>query len=900
VSLWKRLFDSKSRAKKRFTRLNEQAVQLHQRGEYGQAIEVATQACDLARQRLGETSQSFVASLNNLAALYQAVGDYALAEPLYRQALEILRSLLGEEDQDYATLLNNLGELYHLMGDYDTASSCYQEALEIRRKVWGEEHPDVAGSLNNLARLQAAMGELEAAEPLYRQALDIRRKVLGEEHPDYATSLNNLALVYQAMGRYDAAKPLFEQALEIRRRAQGEEHPHFAASLNTLAGLHTGMGDYSTAEPLIEQALEIRRKALGKDHPSVAASLGNRAGLYMAVGHEGLATRFMTDGHEDLAIISMKEAVAVQDRMIGQVFSIGSESQRMAYLKTLQVSFYKFLSLIYQCPAGSAEAAQAGVDLVLRRKAMGAEALAAQRDAVLGGRYPDLQPQLRALTILRAQIAQKTMDGPGPEGPEAHQQLLAEWKARQERLEADLARKIPEMNLERKLRAADRQAVASALPEGAALVEFVRFHVYDFGAVPARGEVRWKAARYLAFVLPAGEPDSVEMVDLGEAERIEQMIATFRTAVIGEAESRDVYRPALAPARPVTSNGTALRALVFDPLVAALGGRERLFLAPDGDLTRLPFEVLPMDDGRHLIDEYCISYLSTGRDVLRFGALATGQPGDPLVAADPDFDLGLGAGGEPRPAKAAGVRGQQSRDLKRDRRPFDPLGDARVEGRRIARMLGVEPLLGKDVVEGRVKAWRSPRILHIATHGFFLPDQKQDPGGDQLDAWAVGEPLDSGMSRLAVAGLENPLLRSGLALAGANIWLRGDPLPVEAEDGILNGVDVTGLDLVDTDLVVLSACQTGLGEVRAGEGVFGLRRAFALAGAKTLVMSLWKVPDAETGELMEAFYRGVLEGQPRADALRAAQRAMKESKPDPFYWGAFICQGDPGPLPQGR
>jgi CHAT domain-containing protein len=146
--------------------------------------------------------------------------------------------------------------------------------------------------------------------------------------------------------------------------------------------------------------------------------------------------------------------------------------------------------------------------------------------------------------------------------------------------------------------------------------------------------------------------------------------------------------------------------------------------------------------------------------------------------------------------------------------------------------------------------------------------------------------------------LENPLLRSGLALAGANTWSRAGLLPAEAEDGILTAEDVSGLDLLATELVVLSACETGLGEVRVGEGVFGLRRAFILAGTKSLIMSLWKVPDQQTQELMGDFYRRILSGQPRADALREAQLAMKARYPQPYYWGAFICQGDPGPLLQ--
>ncbi|MCI0418957.1 MAG: CHAT domain-containing protein, partial [Acidobacteria bacterium] len=268
------------------------------------------------------------------------------------------------------------------------------------------------------------------------------------------------------------------------------------------------------------------------------------------------------------------------------------------------------------------------MELVSRRKAIEAEALAAQRDAVLGGKYPALQPQLRELTTMRIQIAQKILAGPGREGLSPHQQLLAGWNAQREKLEAELTRQVPEMNLERKLRAADCQAVTLALPERVALVEFVHFNVFDFNAIPARGESQWKPTRYLAFVLPAEEPDKLQMIDLGEAAPIDQMIATFRAEIIGEAESRGRRDLGALPSKPVgepsTTDGTTLRAALFDPLLRATGNRKRLLLAPDGDLTRLPFEVLPTHDGRHLIDDYQISYLSTGRDVLRFGAASSG------------------------------------------------------------------------------------------------------------------------------------------------------------------------------------------------------------------------------------------------------------------------------------
>ncbi len=330
---------------------------------------------------------------------------------------------------------------------------------------------------------------------------------------------------------------------------------------------------------------------------------------------------------------------------------------------------------------------------------------------------------------------------------------------------------------------------------------------------------------------------------------------------------------------------------MFDSLLPALGGCKRLLVAPDGDLTRLPFQVLPTRDGGRLIDEYHISYLGAGRDLLRFRVPNSGRPREPLVIADPDLDLGEKAVIE------APTAGRLSRDFDLRTLHFEQLPGTRVEGEQIAKMLGVRAWLGTAALEASLKACRSPRILHLATHGFFLPDQKRDLNedrGQQLSSF--GAASGNHPNRMLAAGLENPLLRSGLALAGANTWCRGGSLPPAAEDGLLTAEDVSGLDLLDTELVVLSACETGLGEVRTGEGVFGLRRAFVLAGTKGLVMSLWKVPDQETCKLMEDFYAGILKpGQSRAEALRAAQLAMKEKEDyrDPLYWGAFIYEGDP-------
>ena len=276
----------------------------------------------------------------------------------------------------------------------------------------------------------------------------------------------------------------------------------------------------------------------------------------------------------------------------------------------------------------------------------------------------------------------------------------------------------------------------------------------------------------------------------------------------------------------------------------------------------------------YVIDEFEVSYLTTGRDAVRFTMHPTPAAAPPVVVAAPEFNLGaLTASGTER---------------------FRSLSGALAEGEHIANLLHVSPITGAEAVEQRIKQLRSPHIFHIATHGFFLQDIMQTEPHQQValltSFGTKTDPLTS-ISRIA-----NPLLRSGLALAGANAWLGGAELPPEAEDGLLTAEDVTGMDLRHTELTVLSACETGLGEAHFGEGVLGLRRAFVIAGSKTLVMSLWKVPDEQTSEMMIDFYRRLLDGASRTEALRQSQLSMRKRYPTPFYWGAFICQGEPGQL----
>jgi CHAT domain-containing protein/tetratricopeptide (TPR) repeat protein len=938
-----------------FLTLNNLGDLFRKTGDYHAALEYLNEALPIARslsQVQGNAHLNTV--LNNLGLVYLSLGEYAKSEPILREALNNRQRDGQVNDSGYAMLISNLAALYHAIGDYRAAEPILRKALEIIKQTEGEDHREYGLFLSNLGEVYAELGNHSEAEKILTQALERVQRSCGENHQDFHIVQGNLAELFLTKGDYCKAEQMLRRIVKKERQNNEIGHPIFAVHLQNLASICQRNRIFDEAEQLRSEALLILERTYGEYHPDIASSLRELAILETAIGRP------------DDAMTRLERANSIDDRVIGQVFSVSSEKQRMIYLDKLRISLHTFLSFVRQNFSNSSSTVEKALELVLRRKCIGIEALAIQRENVLGGRYPHLKPKLRELTQIRWQIASISLAGAASGGSQHYQvtenfdsqdfsfknetvfprfqqlnehiQTLADLNDRKSNLEVELARDIPQLDLQKRLQKVSCNELVSALPREAALIEFVRFIDFDFVATDQKKAVR--PERYLAFVLFATAHPIVHMIDLGEAEQIDTLVGKVLSSFGRKRTSRSVssilrskiLKPVLSLFRrrshprwsvsgqsmsAAENHGTLLRKAVFDPLLECLGGRTRLFLSPDSELCRLPFEVLPADDGSHLIDNYVISYLSSGRDILRIDQPFPRETSDPLVVANPDFNLkaskeALNISAHESPDHAHKVRDYVHRFLSRWRlRPrrdarshkvrdyvhrFLSLEGTRKEGEQVANMLKVEPWLQAEALESRVKERRSPRILHFATHGFFFPDPEKDLAtAFRTDTHFLSTPFgniqEASRSRLLGPGMTNPLLRSCLVLAGANIWLNGGMLPPEAEDGLLTAEDVSGMDLQNTDLVVLSACDTGVGEIRVGEGVFGLRRSFVVAGAKSLVMSLWKVPDEQTCELMVDFYRRMLLGRKGELALREAQLEMKSKHPDPYYWGSFIFQG---------
>ncbi len=817
--------------------LNNLALLLANRGLSEQAEPLYRRALAIREQVLGPGHPETAVTLSNLALLLQERGDYAGAQALYERSLSSNEAALGPDHPNTATSLNNLALLLDTQGLLSRAEPLYQRVLAIREKALGPQHPDTANALNNLAALARSRGDAPRAETGYRRALAIREKALGATHPDTAASLDNLSELLSDQGRTAEAEPLARRALAIRERALGPNHPGTALSLNNLGALLERRGDGAQAEALFRRSLAIREKTLGPGHPDTALALNNLAlrlaergaaaeaepllerALAIQLRRLGpdhpdsaraqinLAVLQTNRGAEASAIGLLRQGIRGQTLFLQRELPLLPEAQRQSQLRTLGNAW----EAAYTFSGRSA----AGTDLALfsRLNRHGLLQDIERRQALLA-RAPGPQRELSLrLASVTAKLSNLSLGAP---------QRTALQERRQQ-LEQELYRQLPALTPQ----LVSPAQVARALPADGVLVEFQRFRPYDGRR---KADRRWGEPRYLALVLqPSG---AITSVDLGPAAPIDRLVA--RALAIAER--------GIEPAEPLWQQ---LVDALFSPLQRQLIGRRRWFLSPDAELNRLPFAALPApgQPGKRLPQAIALRLLTSGRDLIaKASPTDTAPPGRPLVLANPDF------GGAT---------------------PWSALPFTAREGTQVATQIGAELLEGKAASVAALQGARGPRLLHVASHGFFRSPPAR--GGD-------------------------PLLLSGLVLAGANNARAG------RDDGYLTAKEAAQLQLDGTRLVVLSACDTAAGRFESGEGVYGLQRALTVAGARATLLSLWKVDDAATAYFMQRFYERLQAGAGPMQALVAVQEEFRTTPKirawkDPNYWAAWQLTGDDAPLP---
>ncbi|HLE62952.1 MAG TPA: CHAT domain-containing tetratricopeptide repeat protein [Pyrinomonadaceae bacterium] len=822
------------------------------RGDYARAESAGKRILTIWEKAYGPESRMVATALADLADAYRIRGDYIQAESLLVRALPIADKAARENQPDANITLElafgALATLYIDKGDYGRAEALLECQQAILEKL-GPDYPFLSEFLDTLATVSQFKGNFEKAERLSMRALAIREKSNGPEHLVVSDSLFRLATLYYYHGDHAKAGPLLLRALGISEKALGAENPTRALILDMQANVHRARADYAGAESLYREALAITEKLFGSNHPKLAKTMDNLATLLAAKG----------DGAQ--AVMFQARANAIDEHNIGLNLATGSERHKLAYLDTLSDKVNKTISFqLSFAPDDPGIIAQAAT-LVLQRKGRVQDAMTDSLANLRRHLTAEDQELLGKLNATTAQLARLVLEGSQEPTMGDQQKRINALEEQKEKLEDEISQRS--RGFYQQSQPVTLAAIRSLIPENAALIELAVYRPFDPKANDAKA---FGEPRYVAYVLRRhGE---VQWKELGTAKQIDAHVNALQQAL------RDPKR------QDVQLLARAVDERVMQPVRKLVGDAVQLLISADGELNLIPFGALVGEQGRYLIERYSFAYLTSGRDLLRM-QVAHQSKSPPVVVADPAF-------GDPaliRPrAESISVNGAGSSGRPRidySQIFFGPLPGVNDEVRALRILLPNASFLTREqATKAALQGVVAPSILHIATHGFFL----SEPG-----AVATGPVAQSRTRSIsATAKIENPLLRSGLALAGANLRANS------SYEGVLTALEASSLNLWGTKLVVLSACDTGVGEVRAGEGVYGLRRALVLAGAESQLMSLWPVSDRSTRDLMISYYKSLVRGQGRGDSLRRVQLQMLQSKSHshPYYWASFIQTGE--------
>lgn len=843
-------------------------------------------------------------SFNGLAEVYQSQGRNDRAAALRDQVSIISRQREGRGPDPTAVYRNpaaaisrqqsttsiDLALLYRSQGRYNEAETVLIKALDRNFEDAGfvdnlslsevletrnidliemlqyleTSDTDVAVILNQLAMLEYLQGKYDRAEDLFKEALatfdrseflnQITTGTVGEELPNrqidaLAITYSDLALLYSTQDRYSEAESLLVQALRIFEMLEFDgqsndvvsvlqsadwKNQSFSFSNNVaiifkrLADLYVLQERYGEAETIYRKNLGFYQQQFSNEHPNVGESFVGLAKLYEA------------QNNIELALQNLKQGLDIEEYHLNLNLTNLTETQGQDYVTNTIATTDRAISLNLQQAPGEQAAKQLALTTVFRRKGRILDIASGGLQTLRQNLPPDDQTLLDDLITKRTQLSDLMFAPLGNLQADEYRAQLLQLETEASELETNLARRSATFRASEK--PIDVATVQNKIPNNGVLVEYVRYNSSSSQVSP---NDRSDNSRYAAYILSSN--GKIEGIDLGPARDIDIAVSNL---------SRSLSSPDTPPFE-VKEDAKALYDEIMAPVRQRLEGKTTVFISPDSTLNLIPFEALVDESDNYLLKEYNFRYLTSGRDLIRVDNLTSSNKPAVLIG-DPTFSRA-----EEVPTIITEGISRQNRDINLEENIFPLLPGTGLEVSEIKEQLpDAQFYLTAEATEAQLKTVKQPRILHIATHGFFRPINKSP----------------------------NPLLQSGLVLAGVAERQSGG-----SENGVLTALEVTGLDLSGTQLVVLSACETGLGELTDGEGVYGLRRALVLAGAQSQVISLWKVDDDATKKLMVEYYRKLLSGVPRDVALRETQRDfLKEGSQytHPFYWSAFIGSGN--------
>ena len=818
---------------------NNLALLYHELGDYKKEEMYLIVANKVYRKTIGKDSYDYAINCNSLAGLYYDIGNYKKAEKYFIEAKQIDEKVIGKMHPYYAIDCNNLALLYSSLGNYKKAEQLYLEAKEVDKKSLGRININYAIDCNNLAMLYASIGNNIKAEINYLEAKEINKKILGKEHPKYATNCDNLAGLYKSMGYNNKAESLYWEANNIREKVLGKTHPDYALSRNNLANLYKDKGEYKKAEPFILEAKGIYKKKLGKQHPSYGEMCKNLAILYNCMGNYKDAEQYYL------------ESIAIVRDNIFKNFSFLSEKEQELYFKTKADDYSEFYSFALKDKEINSNIVDEVFNNTIINKGLLLKSSTAMRNAVLRSKDTTLINNYNKWILLKKEIV-KLYSIPVdernkvPEVIEEHANIL----------EKQLVKSSKEISDFTNITKLVWQDVKESLKSNEVAIEFLHFQKKE--------KNRKNTILYCALIVTK-KSKHPKMIPLFEEKQLEKIIGKFGGNNYSYINS--IYGKN-------NEVNTELYNLIWKPMEGSLKGIKKVYLSPDGLLHKISFSAIAKEQNVYLCDAYDIEVKSTTRKITDSKGV---DKGNTIINAT--LFGGITYDTDSTKQKVWNyLEGTKTETLEIDR----ILKKGKVKVNYYTNILATEE-------EFKIMASNS-NIIHIATHGFFYPDPKEVQAEIEKEV-EYGDVVFRGGSRgfgvNSFVENNNPLMRSGLVFAGANdVWSKQSKND-SIDDGVLTAQEVANIDMRKTELVVMSACETGLGDIKGSEGVYGLQRAFKMAGVKYEIMSLWQVPDKETEEFMTTFYKKLIKQNSIKQAFADTQKEMRK-KYDPYFWAAFV------------
>ncbi len=891
------------------------ADSLQEQHNYDSAISISKLALSVAEAELGQQDTVVARIYHQLAVQHRSLRKYSEAEPFALLALRIRESVLGSDHTDVVQSLQYLGIIYYSQRRLTEAGTYYERVIATVEKTMGPEHATLGNSLSSLAIVRRLQGRLTEADSLYERAVTVSRTRNEQGSAILAICLANKAVLSQMLGRLDDAEQGFLEALAIKQRILDPDHWAIASSMNHLGNFYRDVGRYDESENFLLQALAFEKRIFDPEYPSIAQTQYNLAMLYRTQGRyaeaelalgraitiwenaygprhylvalalESMCQLKRSEGDPSAAIGFAERASRLRLRHVLDHSAMMPEHDALVASQEMRRSVGGYLASLFDLDSADHATVERTVDLIVSSKGAVSDGMFWRGRTLVEESDTAVLTLAASLNSLRLQQSRLFVAGPGPNLDE-HRRIVDSLEQATVLIGAELFHHSATYREREAYKNIDTKQLLALLPDNAALVEYLRYDHYtntSDSTIP----------HYLAMILSKGAKP--EVVYLGGASAIDSTVGMYRKHMAYVSTAGSIATA--ADLEEYTDISRRLYQQIWQPIETHVTGRDMVIIAPDGALNTVSFAGLLDEDDTYLIGTCAIHYLSAARDIVRMNDPP--ETGTGLFAlGNPDYDASLQdrSTSLPVPVDTVSEPGygtvEQVRSIGGDLNniTLSPLPGTQKEIQEITlawKESSDEPVvtcLGSAATEDHFRA-QAPgkRVIHLATHGYFLGDRYESDTSDNR--------AESEMRYLG----ENPLLHSGLFFAGANHHGQGAD-SAGVEDGILTAYEVSALDLRGTELVVLSACETGLGQIHSGEGVYGLRRAFQMAGTETVISTLWSVSDQLTAEMSSQLYdrKGVsLPEMIRRVQLKRIAELRRQGKVDhPIDWGAIVAYGN--------